>query len=432
MIHALLLQALRQRKEPLRVGVIGCGWFGGGTIKELLKLPNLRISVVIDADTEKAAKRLTDHGVRAERIVIRQKAAAGAPLVDGETVIVADTLDALQDNTPVDVVCEATGDVLMAATSAVWAIDRQCHFVTVTSEMDATLGLILAQRAQQAGVVYSNLDGDQPGVIARMINEAMFLGFAPRVVGSCKGFLDNYQTPEGVRRFAPAGQSLHKICSFADGTKMTLELACVANGYGCHPLRAGMIGPTTPSKQALIATFDAVAPLDDLCRPHIDFIMGLDGVDQGAGVFVVAKREGQDEARDLRYLKKGDGPYYLFFRDHHLCYFEAPVTILEAALFGSALLVPRGRYVDVASVAKRDISAGQRLDGIGGTDCYARVDNATACAKQGLLPLGLASFATSKRAIAKDTPITYQMVELEDNLAVRLRRKQETLPLPAD
>jgi len=46
------------------------------------------------------------------------------------------------------------------------------------------------------------------------------------------------------------------------------------------------------------------------------------------------------------------------------------------------------------------------------------------------LPIGLAEFATVKKKIPKDTPITYDMVELSDNVAVRLRKEQDQLPLP--
>jgi predicted homoserine dehydrogenase-like protein len=244
------------------------------------------------------------------------------------------------------------------------------------------------------------------------------------VTGNSKGFLDVHQTPEGVLPFVPKGQDPTKSCSFADGSKQALELCVVANAFGFPPRRRGMFGPTT-TKQEIVRSFAGLADLQSESPAFVDYVMGMDGVDQGGGIFVIASREGRHIGPDLEYMKKGRGPNYLFFRDHHLCYLEAASSIAEAALFAVPTLVARDRHADVVAVAKRDLPAGQKLDGIGGFDCYGLIERADVAAAERLLPLGLAELATLRVDVARDIPITYDMVELEDTVVVRLRRHQD-------
>jgi len=156
--------------------------------------------------------------------------------------------------------------------------------------------------------------------------------------------------------------------------------------------------------------------------------MGIKGIDQEAGVFVVAKREDEFVARDFEYLKKGKGPYYLFFRDHHLCYFEAVRSIAEAALFGVATIPHRKKMADVFAVAKRDIRSAENLDGIGGSCVYGLIDKAQIVRDENFLPVGLSAYSVARKDIKKDTLVTYDMVDFpSENCAVRLRKKEDAL-----
>jgi predicted homoserine dehydrogenase-like protein len=156
--------------------------------------------------------------------------------------------------------------------------------------------------------------------------------------------------------------------------------------------------------------------------------LGINGINQGAGVFVVSKREGDDVLRDMDYLKKGKGPYYLFFRDHHLCYFEAPKSIVDVALFNIPTIAQNEKVADSFAVAKRDLKAGRKLDGIGGYTIYGLIDRAEIVKEQNLLPIGLAEYAVLTCNVEKDMPITYDMIDFpEDNLVVKLRKEQDEL-----
>ena len=167
-----------------------------------------------------------------------------------------------------------------------------------------------------------------------MIHEAHFLGFDVKLAGCGKEYLDPHQTPEGARRHCGDTQNPAKVCSFADGSKQSAELVSVANGFGLHPLRRGMHGPRVP-KRDIVSTFERLAQLSRRDGGHVDYTLGSVEPDQGAPVFLIASHPQASGRADMRYLKKGEGPLYLFFRDHHLCHFEAASSVLEAVLSGS-------------------------------------------------------------------------------------------------
>jgi predicted homoserine dehydrogenase-like protein len=332
-----------------------------------------------------------------------------------------DSLDRVDSLTEIDVVYECTGNITCGVKTALRAFAERRHLVTVSAEMDSTVGGMLARLARDAGVVYTNSDGDQPGVIARLINEVRLLGFEVVVAGNCKGFLDVHQTPEGVRPWVRPGHNERMVCAFADGSKQSLELAVLCNATGLIPDCRGMHGIRT-TKETLIADALRVIQKDGV----VEYTLGIDGVDAGAGVFVVARRQDARLQPDMDYLKKGRGPYYLFFRDHHLCYVEAPKTIAEAVLLHTPTLAPRSWSADVLAVAKRDLKAGDRLDGIGGSTVYGLIDTSENVRAENLLLLGLAEEAVMTQDVPRDTPISLGMVEFDgEGTVLSLRREQD-------
>jgi len=414
---------LRDRKsrtsEAVQVALLGAGWFGSGLVQEMAHWPGIRLRALISRNVQRAEAVVRAAGFNCERIGARRRRLFGP----GETsCFVADELDSLDELNGIDLVFDATGDILFGARAALMAFERKLPFATISSELDATLGLVLKTKADEQGVVYTNCDGDQPGVLARMIDAIASYGFRIVAAGNCKGFLDVHKTPPELTQWVRPGQNLRMITAFTDGTKQGLELAALANGYGLVPDVRGMHGLCT-SKARLVDDFLAVLSGEGI----VDYCLGINGVDQGAGVFVIAAREGARIAQDMEYLKKGKGPHYLFFRDHHLCYIEAPRTILAAAA-GKAVLAPQTISAEVFAAAKKDLRPGDKLDGIGGFTVYGVIEAATQSMAENLLPIGLAEYAVARKAISRDTPLTFDMVEFpEGNLVLELDSEQRRL-----
>jgi predicted homoserine dehydrogenase-like protein len=134
----------------------------------------------------------------------------------------------------------------------------------------------------------------------------------------------------------------------------------------------------------------------------------------------------------MQVFKIADGPLYVFYTPYHLPHLEVPLTVARAVLFQDAAVTPLGGPVcDVITLAKRNLKAGEILDGIGGFTCYGTLDNSNVCQAENLLPMGLSEGCRLKRDISRDQAIAYADVELPvDRLCDKLRTEQNTYFAP--
>ena len=425
MIVEPILAELKRRqadREPIRVGVIGTGFFGAGAIRQLTRVAGVDPAIVASRTVERAVGALVAAGIDPARISSCDDAdAANAALAAGRHVATSQ-IDLPCRVAAIDVVMEATGDVGAGASVALTAFENRKHLVAANLELQATLGPILRCLADEAGVVYSDVDGDQPGVIMGLFSYCRGLGLEPVVAGNCKGFLNRSATPASQKAFAREnGIAPWIACAAADGTKVNLEMAAVANATGMLPARTGMTGVET-SLETVVADFERRCLLNR--GAIVEYTFGIP-----SGVFVIARTDDPCLQKEFRYLKLGPGPNFLFHESRVVCHFDAPISVARATLYRSPAITPLGRrFVEVAAYAKRDLVAGQRLDGIGGFDCYGQVMRADESEAAGVLPIGLAGGCVAKRSLAKDEPISWADVEpAAGSLPLSLWRRQQAV-----
>jgi predicted homoserine dehydrogenase-like protein len=199
------------------------------------------------------------------------------------------------------------------------------------------------------------------------------------------------------------------VTSFADGTKVSFEQALVANATGMTVAKRGMVGQNHPGHVDDLASEYDLAELEGL-GGVVDYVVGSK---PGPGVFVLATHDDPKQRHYLNLYKLGEGPLYSFYTPYHLCHFEVPQTVARAVLFGDATIAPLGApTVEVITIAKRDLGAGERLDGLGGYQTYGVCERADVTAAEGLLPMGVAEGCTLRRAVAKDEVLSYADIEL--------------------
>jgi predicted homoserine dehydrogenase-like protein len=250
------------------------------------------------------------------------------------------------------------------------------------------------------------------------------VGYQPVLAGSVKGFKDARRTPVTQREFAAKfGLSPQAATAAADGTRISMEQAVVANATGFRVGKRGMYGPERAHVNQVVDAF----PVDEL-QQHglVDY---LRGAQPRPGVFVVGYGEDSTRRRHMRYCKMGDGPLYVFYTPFHLAHLGAPLTAARAILLRGAAVAPAGGpRCDVLAVAKRALKPGDVLDGVGGFTAYGEIDNSETIAEEGLLLMGLAAGGRVVRPVKQDRPITLEDVELDDGrLTVQLRREQDEL-----
>jgi predicted homoserine dehydrogenase-like protein len=324
----------------------------------------------------------------------------------------------------IDAIIESTGDVEFSAHVAMEAIRNRKHIILMNAELDATVGPLLKVYADRAGVVFTNADGDQPGVMMNLLRFVRTIGYQPVLAGNIKGLQDHYRTPETQKGFAAQHNITPQMAtSFADGTKISMENAVVANATGFRVGRRGMYGPRCAHVSEAVNLF----PLGQMLNGGlVDYILGAE---PGPGVFILGYNDHPVRQGYMKYFKMGEGPLYVFYVPYHLPHLEVPLTAARAVLFHDAAAAPLGGpVVDVITLAKRDLKAGETLDGIGGFTCYGVAENSDLCLSGNLLPMGLSEGCRLKRDIRRDETISYEDVRLPDNrLSDRLRTEQNEL-----
>ena len=329
----------------------------------------------------------------------------------------------------IDVLVEATGTIDAAARVVLDAIDHGQHVVLVNAELDSLLGPILKIRADRAGVVLTHTDGDEPGVAMTLLRYLRTLGLHPVAAGNIKGMVDYYRTPETQKAFAERNdQDVRKVTSFADATKLSMEATVLANATGFRVGRRGMHGPACGYVREIANLLPAEQMLDG---GLVDYALGAA---PHTGAFVVVHEDSPLKKVQLAYYKLGDGPFYVFYTPFHLPHIQIASTIGRAAIHADPTVAPvAGPVCEVVTVAKRDLRAGERLDGIGGFCSYGLVDNATAARAAAALPIGLSEGCTLRRDVAKDAVIAFHDVDAPPSGLVEAlwREQNERWPFAA-
>lgn len=419
------LEERRREGNPIRVGMVGAGFMGRGIALQIFSaVPGMELVAIANRHGEAALRAYREAGQEAVETVrttmqLEEAIAQGKYSITENPILLCEA-----DN--IDVIIEVTGAVEFSAGVVLKAIEYGKHVVMMNAELDSTVGPILKTYADKAGVILTNSDGDQPGVIMNQYRFVKSIGLKPVLCGNIKGLQDPYRNPTTQEAFAKQwGQKPHMVTSFADGSKISFEQAIVANGTGMRVAKRGMHGPTVPSGTPLQEVVD-LYPLEDLLEGPgiVDYVVGAA---PGPGVFVLGTHDHPQQKHYLNLYKLGEGPLYLFYTPYHLCHFEAPLTAARAVLFHDAALTPLGApCVDVVATAKIDLKAGEELDGIGFYMTYGQCENSDVVGAERLLPMGLAEGCRLKRNIAKDQALTYDDVTLpEGRLGDKLRAEQD-------
>ena len=123
----------------------------------------------------------------------------------------------------------------------------------------------------------------------------------------------------------------------------------------------------------------------------------------------------------------GQGPSYTLFRPFHLCSMEVPLTVAYISLYRRPTMQPLDHLAtEVTWIAKRDLAAGDLLEGIGGRTHHAGCLAYGDARKADALPIGLAKGCRARQPIARGTVITRAMVEpVTDTVLYRPRAEQD-------
>lgn len=421
--------ALKKRAEegnPIRVGLVGAGAMARGVANQIVNaVPGMELVAISNRTPENALRAFNEAGI--ENVVEAESLSGFQDALSSSKPVVTSDVNVLCESEQVDVLIESTGAVEFGAHFVQKAFDCGKDVVSMNAELDATVGSAIQKRAEKAGVIFTIADGDQPGVEMNLWRYVKSIGLEPLVCGNIKGLQDEYRNPTTQKGFAEQwGQNPYMVTSFADGSKISMEQACVANATGMQVEMRGMRGG------------DFEGHVDELChigRYDVDALRELGGVvdytvksKPGPGVFVLGTIEDPKQKHLLKLYKLGTGPLYSFYTPYHLCHFEVPLSAARVVLFRDAVLQAQRPKVDVITVAKKNLSAGETIDAIGGYMTYGQCENYPIVRSENLLPQGLSEGCMLKRDVQVDQAISYDDVILpEGRFCDVLRAEQDAM-----
>jgi predicted homoserine dehydrogenase-like protein len=439
-LHAKLTQRAAEGR-PVRIGLIGAGKFGSMYLAQVPRTPGVHLAAIADLSPDGARRNLARVGWQAERT---QATSIDQALRDGTTWI-GDDWEALVRHPAIDVVVECTGHPIAAVDHCLEAFAHGKHVVNVTVEADAFCGPLLAQRAAQAGVVYSLAFGDQPALICDLVDWARTCGFPVVAAGRGHKWLPHFaqSTPETVwgyygltpEQAQRGGLNPKMFNSFLDGSKPSIESTAVSNATGLSVPSNGLLYPPASVEDIPYVTRprDEGGVLERKGMVEVISSLEPDGrvipYDIRMGVWVTVEAE-------TEYIKNcfeeynahtdPSGRYFTLYKRWHLIGLEVGVSVASVALRHEPTGVATGWHADVVATAKRDLQVGEMLDGEGGYTVWGKLLPAETSRRLGGLPLGLAHDVRVVRPVRAGQSLSWDDVAMNtDTRAYRLRREME-------
>jgi predicted homoserine dehydrogenase-like protein len=406
------LFALGESGKAIRIGVIGAGQMGFGMISQLTLIKGIEVRAICSKfgfTAQKAKVAYLNSGLKHHEIFVSK------------------SLKEVINHPDVDIVVDCTGIPDVGAQICLACLEAKKHIVMVNVEMDITIGTLMYNRFKEAGLVYTGSDGDEPACTFELIEFAKAIGFEVLVAGKGKNNKIRLQAnPDTVLEEATRrGMAPHMLASFADGTKTMAEMTLLSNATGMIPDIPGMHG----TKGNLEDTLHQLRLKSEggVLNQHgvVEYVDGL-----APGVFAIVKSDNPHVVHEINYMMLTQGDQHILYRPFHLGSLETPLTIAKVYFNREFAIAPLcGPISDTVCVAKKDIKAGEILDGIGGYCVRGWIELHKVVREKKLIPIGLIEGnTTAKRDIPNGTLLTEDDVSVDTSTTIyRLRQEQDKI-----
>ena len=408
---------LENFKENIKVAFIGCGKFISMFLSQYNHLKKIKIDSIIDLKIDNAKKNCINSGLSNEQI---------------KEINFANSLDEVIGR-DIDIFIEATGNPIVGTVHADKIIRKKKHLILVNVEADVTCGKYLSDLAKQNNVICSMAYGDQPSLIMEQIEWAKLNGFSVICAGKGTKYHPTfeYSTPDTVwdhyglskeRAEIDSGMNPKMFNSFVCGDKSAIEMCAVSNAANLKCPKNGLtfppIGVYDIAKKLIPKTYGGLIDYEG----QVEVISSIDKEkkdipnDLRWGVYIVIKAKNQyvkNCFKDYGMVTDTSGNYSAIWRPYHYIGLELAQSIYSIALENKATGFTKYYNAEVASYAKKNLKAGERLDGEGGFCVRGKLINSKKSKEEKILPLGLTNGAIVKKDIKKDEVIKLTDIELD-------------------
>lgn len=407
---------LENRKEPIRVAFIGCGKFVSMFLAQYNHLDKIKIDSIVDLNIDQAKKNCTNSGLSETSL---------------NEINFSKSLDEILDRN-IEIFIEATGNPIVGTVHAVKIIKNKKNIILVNVEADITCGKYLADLARENDVICSMAYGDQPSLILEQIEWARLNGFSIVCAGKGTKYHPSfeYSTPDTVwshygltkeRAEKESGMNPKMFNSFLCGDKSAIEMCAVSNGANLKCPSNGLtfppVGVYDIAKKMIPKNDGGLIEFDG----QVEVISSIDDDkneipnDLRWGVYIVIKAQNEyvkNCFKDYGMVTDISGNYSAIWRPYHYIGLELAQSIYSIALDNRATGFTKNYNADVASYAKKNLRAGEKLDGEGGFCARGKLITSQKSKQENILPLGLTDNAVLKKDINKDEVIKIDDVEL--------------------
>ena len=407
---------LEEFNGNINVAFIGCGKFISMFLSQYNHLKKITIDTIVDIKIDQAKKNCLNSGLSQDTI---------------NKINFVNSIDEAIDRN-IEIFIEATGNPIIGTVHAYKIIKKKKHVILVNVEADVVCGKYLSDLAKKNGVICSMAYGDQPSLILEQIEWARLNGFFVVCAGKGTKYHPTfeYSTPDTVwgyyglskeRAEVESGMNPKMFNSFLCGDKSAIEMCAVSNAAN---LKCPSNGLTFPP----VGVYDIAKKLIPKSdgglieyEGQVEVISSIDlekkdiANDLRWGVYIVIKAQNQyvkNCFKDYGIVTDASGSYSAIWRPYHYIGLELAQSIYSIALDKKATGFTKNYNADVATYAKKDLKAGDKLDGEGGFCVRGRLITSKKSADEKILPLGLTDGAVVTVDIKKDQVIKIRDVDL--------------------
>ena len=422
---------LAKREEEgkiIRAGIVGAGQMGRGMVTQMALMKGIMPAIVSDIKMDNVINAFHYAGISDEDIAVAKTLEEANRYMEQGKFVATENADFISHANLVEVAIDVTGVPEVGVKIAIDAMNNKKHVVMMDVETDVVIGSYLKKLGDRNGVIYTGSAGDEPGAVMELYSFARAMGMEVKVMGKGKNNKLDYDcNPDTVLEEATRRKmSPRMLTSFKDGTKTMVEMTAMSNATGLIPDVIGGHGPSASPK-------DRCAELNEIFKLKKDGgILNQHGVVEyvngiAPGVFVTVTTQNEEIAYQMGYHSMGPGPLWTLYRPYHLCNLETPLTVAKIVIDGEPTIVPLdGPVSECIAVAKRDLKAGETIDGIGGYTTYGSIATAQETYEKGYVVYALVNKNTRMKCdVKKGTLLTLDMVEFDTSTQLYQVRKEQ-------
>lgn len=422
---------LAKREEEgkiIRAGIVGAGQMGRGMVTQMALMKGIMPAIVSDIKMDNVINAFHYAGISDEDIAVAKTLEEANRYMEQGKYVAAENSDFISHANLVEVAIDVTGVPEVGVKIAIDAMNNKKHVVMMDVETDVVIGSYLKKLGDRNDVIYTGSAGDEPGAVMELYSFARAMGMEVKVMGKGKNNKLDYDcNPDTVLEEATRRKmSPRMLTSFKDGTKTMVEMTAMSNATGLIPDVIGGHGPSASPK-------DRCAELNEIFKLKKDGgILNQHGVVEyvngiAPGVFVTVTTQNEEIAYQMGYHSMGPGPLWTLYRPYHLCNLETPLTVAKIVIDGEPTIIPLDGHVsECIAVAKRDLKAGETIDGIGGYTTYGSIATAQETYEKGYVVYALVNKNTRMKCdVKKGTLLTLDMVDLDTSTQLYQVRKEQ-------